>query len=178
MQLEALADFEAKIPNKWEKVGYLHDQEVKRLRLDYTIGRIVDSIPRRLGVYASRQDMSADAKLGRKMANVALRALQWRKADEKWMHDWVKAQGTARKNETAYREAAKRQWTVWYYDRITWLEQHIPVVACWAIKHGRRKEGNEMCSRLIAERDLMIEVWEKVAPEKWREPEDQLEVTE
>lgn len=175
MQLEELADYKAKIPAKWSKVGYLHDQEIKRLRNDFAVALIIDTIPRRLGIYASRGDLVADTKLGRKMANVALRALQWRKADDKWMHDWLKAKVNARKNDTAYKEAARRQWTVWYYDRITWLEQQIPVVACWAIKDGRRKEGNEMCSRLIGERDMMIEVWEKVAPDKWREPEDKNE---
>lgn len=171
-QLEEIADFEAKVPSKWEKPGYLFDMEIKRLRFDFAAARIVPSIPRRLGIYASRLQLSADEKLGRKMANVALRGLQWRGADEKWMHDWVKAALTARKNDKAYKEAAQRKWTEWYYDRITWIEQHRPVVACWGIQSGRRRDANMLCSHLAGEQKMMEEVWQKVAPNEWREPDD------
>jgi hypothetical protein len=177
MILEQLADFEAKIPNKWKKSGYLFDQEVKRLRYDFSAGIIITTIPRRLGLYARRVELSADVKLGRRMANVALRALQWRSADEPWMHKKEWTHLIARKNDKTYAEAARRLWVPWYYDRLVWIDQHVPIVANYAIKTGRREEGNEMCSRLQAERNLMVEVWEKTAPREWHEPDDITEVT-
>jgi hypothetical protein len=173
--LESIQDPKAALPEAWYPDGALATDEIKRLMFDFEAARCLKGIPRRLGIVSGAKMLSADKKLAAKMANVARIGLQWRGALEPWMDDLRSADIRCRQNAEAYGEGARRQWTPWYYDRITWLEQHRMIVAHWAIVVGRRKEGNQLCSRLLGEKLLMEEVWQKAAPYEWREAEDQLD---
>jgi hypothetical protein len=154
------------------KDGVLKAEEVERLKFDFESALCLASIPRRLGFEASSRLLAIDAKLGRRMANVALRCLQWHGAAEPWMADWREAMKLSRTNEEAYGEGARRQWVIWYYDRETWIDQHIPRVARWGVVTGNRQEANQLCSRLNGELYLMQAGWHRTAPFEWREAED------
>jgi hypothetical protein len=173
--LEKIQDPKAALPEIWYPEGALVKIEVARLQFDYEAARCLESIPRRLGIVSGSQLLSADRRLGAKMANVAKTGLQWYHADEEWIHDWRGALVRCRQNKEAYGEGARRQWIPWYYDRITWLEQHRAIVARWALVVGKRKMGNQLCSRLHNEKMLMEEAWQKAAPYQWREAEDKPE---